>query len=307
MVDDGSRPPVDPSRQDRLTNGRVLRRQGRGPAAARNAGAAAARGAYLLFTDDDTEAAPTWLDAACEFLERHRESVGVEGPVTVAALRPALRAQPREPRPGAYWTCNIAYRRAAFERLGGFHEDFPAPHCEDLDLAYRASELGPIGFAPGMATTHFPRSAPLRGWIARAQLTRSEALLFRRHPERFGRSARVPPRLFPIVGALYSWARQFREQAPALLRSPPARSVRRRGEPVHRDRDRHEHRAEKPRAGERQAVLRALLVGGGLQPDPADVDPAPHRARSPPAGVRTVPRRGLRRSRGRSIGLLAAT
>jgi GT2 family glycosyltransferase len=122
--------------------------------------------------------------------------------------------------PGAYWTCNIAYRRGIFARLGGFLEDFPAPHCEDLDLAYRASRLGPIGFAAGMATTHFPRPVSLRGWVARARLTRSEALLFRRHSERFGRSARLPPRVFPIVGALYHWARQLRTEAPALLRSP---------------------------------------------------------------------------------------
>jgi hypothetical protein len=40
--------------------------------------------------------------------------------------------------------------------------------CEDLDLAYRALRIGPIGFAPAMQMTHFPRPLPLKGWIARA-------------------------------------------------------------------------------------------------------------------------------------------
>lgn len=220
VVDDGSRPPLDSTRLGVLAHVRVLRRPGGGPAAARNAGAAAARGRFLLFTDDDTEAAPSWVDSACEFLERHPEAVGVEGPVRSPPFDPLYEHSLENHAPGAYWTCNIAYRRHVFEQLGGFLEDFPAAHCEDLDLAYRACRLGPIGFAFGMETTHFPRPLPLRGWIGRARLTRSEALLFRRHPERFGHSARMPARLFPIVSALYSWTGQFRAQRPRLLRSP---------------------------------------------------------------------------------------
>jgi GT2 family glycosyltransferase len=220
VVDDGSEPPVDPSRLDGIPRGSVVRRSGIGPAAARNAGAAAARGRYLLFTDDDTEPAPTWIDAACEFLDAHADQVGVEGPIASPPFDPLYEHSLENDTPGAYWTCNIAYRRDVFERLGGFLEDFPDPHCEDLDLAYRALQLGPIGFSPGMGITHFPRPLPLRGWIRRARLYRSEALLFERHPEHFGRSARVPARLFPIVSAAYSWSRQFRHQAPQLLSSP---------------------------------------------------------------------------------------
>jgi hypothetical protein len=81
VVDDGTEPPIDSSRLAPLADGRVGHGHGSGPAAARNAGTLAARGAYVLITDDDTEAAPTWVDAACEFLERHPDHVGVEGPV----------------------------------------------------------------------------------------------------------------------------------------------------------------------------------------------------------------------------------
>jgi GT2 family glycosyltransferase len=220
VVDDGSEPAVDPSSLAELAAGRLVRRHGGGPAAARNAGAAAARGVFLLFTDDDTEPVPGWVDAACEFLEANGDHVGVEGPVTSPPFDPLYEHSLENDGPGAYWTCNMAYRRQAFEQLGGFLEDFPDPHCEDLDLAFRALRLGPIGFTPAMRMTHFPRPLPLSGWIARARLTSSEALLFERHSERFGRAARVPPRLFPIVSAAYSWWRRLRAEASRLLRSP---------------------------------------------------------------------------------------
>jgi GT2 family glycosyltransferase len=219
VVDDGSEPPVAEPQLDG-PHVRVLRRDGSGPAAARNAGAQAARSAYLLFTDDDTEVAPTWVEAACEFLDRHPAHVGVEGPVGSPPFDPLYEHSLKNDAPGAYWTCNMAYRREAFLELGGFLEDFPDPHCEDLDLAYRALHSGEIGFAPGMSVIHHPRPLPLSGWVRRARLTRSEAVLFAKHRERFGRSARMPARLFPLASALHGWWVQLKEQAPSLLRSP---------------------------------------------------------------------------------------
>ena len=148
LVDDGSEPPVARETFDAELELRVVRRGGGGPAAARNAGAAAASGGYLLFTDDDTEVAPTWVEAACEFLDGHVEHVGVEGPVGSPPFDPLYEQSLENGAPGAYWTCNIAYRRDAFEQLGGFLEDFPDPHCEDLDLAYRAEGSGRSGSPP---------------------------------------------------------------------------------------------------------------------------------------------------------------
>ena len=220
VVDDGSEPPVSPSTSEGELLVRIVRRDGGGPAAARNAGAAEGQGDYLLFTDDDTEPAPTWVEAACGFLDDHPDHVGVEGPVSSPPYDPLYEHSLESDSPGAYWTCNIAYRRPIFRRLGGFLEDFPDPHCEDLDLAYRALELGPVGFASGMSVLHHPRALPLRGWISRARLTGSEAVLFARHRERFGRASHLPARVFPVTSALYNWGTQLRAQAPDLLRSP---------------------------------------------------------------------------------------
>ena len=221
VVDDGSEPPIDSSQLGRLAEGRLLRRHGGGPAAARNAGAAAARGALLLFTDDDTEPAPGVGRRRMRLPRAQPAHVGVEGPVTSPPFDPLYEHSLENHAPGAYWTCNVAYRATGLRAAPRLPRGLPrSPLRGPRPGLPRRARLGPIGFAPGMGVTHFPRPLSLRRWIGRARLTRSEALLAQRHPERFGRSARVPARVFPILNALYSWARQFRAQAPQLLRSP---------------------------------------------------------------------------------------
>jgi glycosyltransferase involved in cell wall biosynthesis len=219
VVDDGSVPPLDPALLAGLDNARMVRGEGRGPAVARNAGIAAATSDTILLTDDDTEPAPGWIEAACAFLDGNRKSVGVEGPVSSPAYDPLYEHSLENNRPGAYWTCNIAYRRSTLATLDGFHEEFPTPHCEDLDLAYRALALGPIGFSEQMAIVHHPRSLTLRKLIDRGRMAASEAVLFERHRERFGRARSLPPALFPITSAIYGWKARL-EAERGSLRSP---------------------------------------------------------------------------------------
>jgi GT2 family glycosyltransferase len=220
VVDDGSDPPVPESMLDGLPHARLVRGGGNGPAAARNAGIQAARGPVVVLTDDDTEPAPSWLDAACDFLDRHPDHIGVEGPVRSPSFDPLYEHSLENEQPGAYWTCNVAYRRETLESLGGFLEEFPTPHCEDLDLAYRALRLGPIGFAPAMAIVHFPRSLSLRKLIERGRMAPSEAVLFARHRERFGRARILPANVFPLTSAVAGWSLRLRSDSRGLLRSP---------------------------------------------------------------------------------------
>jgi glycosyltransferase involved in cell wall biosynthesis len=61
VVDDGSREPERIAQAvARSPQARLVRLSGRGPAAARNAGARAARAPVLCFTDDDCEPRPDW-------------------------------------------------------------------------------------------------------------------------------------------------------------------------------------------------------------------------------------------------------
>jgi glycosyltransferase involved in cell wall biosynthesis len=65
VVDDGSAMPTDKVVQPFRDQLEVvlLRQANAGPAAARNTGAARARGTFLAFTDDDCTPAPQWLQA----------------------------------------------------------------------------------------------------------------------------------------------------------------------------------------------------------------------------------------------------
>jgi GT2 family glycosyltransferase len=203
VVDDGSEPPVTAADVGAVPAARVVRGPGGKAAAARNAGIAAASAPIVLFTDDDTEPEPGWLDAAAAFLAAHPEHVGVEGVVASPPWDPLYAYSIATAAPGTYLTCNIAFRRDALEAIGGFDAATFAFHCEDLDLAYRAQRLGPIGFEPAMRVLHHPRAQTLGQAVRRGRMTVNEIALFRRHRERFGRAARLPAPLFPVLAAVH--------------------------------------------------------------------------------------------------------
>jgi glycosyltransferase involved in cell wall biosynthesis len=222
VVDDGSVPPVGPDALPGIDRARIVRCEGGGPARARNAGLAAASGDVVLFTDDDTEPAPTWIEAAAAHLDAHPGDLGVEGVVASPEYDPLYAHSLVNDAPGAYWTCNVGFRRAVLVEIGGFSSDYPYPHCEDLDLAYRALRRGSIGFARGMAIVHHPRPLTARQWMLRGRMTTSEVVLFDRFRERFGRAARLPARLFPLASAAGVWRTMARE----ARRGPLRRSLR---------------------------------------------------------------------------------
>ncbi len=210
MVDDGSSPPVPGDLHDDPSGLRVIRANGEGPARARNRGWREARGEVVLFTDDDVEPGPDWLESACAYLEQNPGSVGVEGP-TRSAPYDRLRAMSVESEgPGGFLTANLAFRREVLERLRGFYEEFPFPHCEDYDLAFRAQALGPLGFSPGMRVLHHPRAMSAGELGRRGRLGASEIILFQRHRERYGRISRLPAVAFPFLNALVEWSRVAR-------------------------------------------------------------------------------------------------
>jgi glycosyltransferase involved in cell wall biosynthesis len=133
-----------PVLHDRLV---VLRSPGRGPAAARNVGWRAARTAWVAFLDDDVVPRPDWSAGLADDLAGLPPTVaGVQGALVVPlpdGRRPTDWERNVAGLADARWaTADMAYRRAALERVGGFDERFPRPYREDADLALRMRRAG---------------------------------------------------------------------------------------------------------------------------------------------------------------------
>lgn len=136
---------------------RVVRPQGIGPAAARNAGWRAARHDLVAFVDDDCVAAPGWLAA---LTAAARDGAVVQGrvapnPEEIDRLGPFDRTLRVDAAGPFFQTANILYPRALLEELGGFDEAYPFPAGEDTDLGWRARERGAkVVFAPDALVWH---------------------------------------------------------------------------------------------------------------------------------------------------------
>ena len=152
---------------------RVLEDEGRGPAAARNAGARAADTAVVCFTDADTVVPPGWVDRHRSHYHRS-EVVGVGGP-----LRPldgdlgdrlAFRVL------SDYWyrvswpvgfvqasANNCSYRREPFLAAGGFDPELG--FIEDTDASLRMRRVGEMVYDPLAYAETSPRRQHDEGYV----------------------------------------------------------------------------------------------------------------------------------------------
>jgi hypothetical protein len=145
----------------------------RGASGARNTGVALSRGEIVAFLDDDACATPEWLETLIAgFADPAVAGIGGRVDPLWATARP--RWLPREfdwtvgasysgmPETTAQvrnvWTNNMALRRAAFDKAGGFREDFGklgvASRPEDTELCLRVTS-GSWLYEPASAVGHW--------------------------------------------------------------------------------------------------------------------------------------------------------
>jgi GT2 family glycosyltransferase len=128
----------------------------RGAAANRNNGIQAAKGQWLVFTDDDCLPDRGWLAAFQKALNQNPEACVLEGKTYAEREQQSMaESAPINDAGGNLWSCNMAICRKAIETVQGFDERFPYAMLEDIDLRIRLTEAGyTLQFVPEATVCH---------------------------------------------------------------------------------------------------------------------------------------------------------
>ena len=118
VVDDGSTDSTADVAQ-RSARVRYVRGNAAGAVDARILGVKTATGSILAFTDDDCVVDPGWLAAGVAAIESGAD-VAQGRTVPQREVLPLERTVKHDAEDALYATCNVFYRRVAFERAGGF-------------------------------------------------------------------------------------------------------------------------------------------------------------------------------------------
>jgi histidinol-phosphate phosphatase family protein len=228
----------------------VVRGGGRGPAAARNTGWRQSNSEWVAFLDDDVLPPPDWSARLVDDLAPLAANVGgSQGRIRVplpAWRRPTDWERNTAGLEGARWaTADMAFRRVALERVGGFDERFERAYREDADLALRLFDAGYRLVRGSREVTHPVRPAG-RSVSLRLQAGNADDVLMRAlHGRRWRARAEAPrgrlPRHLAItaagLAALLAPGRPVRRLAAGLWLAGTAELAWSRIAPGPRDRD----------------------------------------------------------------------
>lgn len=219
VVDDGSGAPpraVVAAAAPELTVSLLVQRHA-GAGAARNTGAAHARGAYLALTDDDCAPAPTWLAA----LARHLAAA----PDCLIGGR-TLNALPTNPYSAAsqsliaylysawrflpawfFASNNLTMSAARFRAMGGFHAAWPLEAAaEDREFCDRWQYAGHrLAYAPDAVVYHAHALTLASFCLQHFRYGRGAYYVHRAHAQRHATPLRIGPPRFYLGLLRYPW------------------------------------------------------------------------------------------------------
>ncbi|MDB4920738.1 glycosyltransferase [Mucilaginibacter sp.] len=170
----------------------------KGPAAARNYGWLLAKGALIVFTDDDCQPANNWL---CSYYERF---VTDKSKVFTGKTIVPLPACPTDYERNVahleeadFITANCACSKRILLATGGFDEQFATAWREDSDLEFKLIKAGIwIEKVESAVVTHPVRTAKWGVSIKEQKKTMYNALLYKKWPELYRQKIQPNPPVY---------------------------------------------------------------------------------------------------------------
>ena len=140
----------------------------KGPAVARNRGAEAAKGTFLVFLDSDVVLLPDALSNLSKIYQDDPDIMAVTGVWMKHQKTSRFFPNFKALRDWSYWinerdksgyyylfsTRIASIKRQVFNRLKGFDETYSAPLVEDIEFTYRVARRYAIIFAPTVRVRH---------------------------------------------------------------------------------------------------------------------------------------------------------
>ena len=178
---------------------RIIEQANRGAAAARNRGAAEASGDILLFLDDDMMCQPDLLEEHARTYRAGADAVIGSTPTNPGSRPGFLSDNVRRwvesehvRSPLSHWDVfsgQLSVRKAAFDAVGGFDEDFTSDLVfsnEDADLGVRLLSRFDVRHNPAAITHQFYVVTPRQFMARAAKALRGDLYFLEKHPELSG-------------------------------------------------------------------------------------------------------------------------
>ncbi len=223
VVDDGSRMSLKPIavKFEDCISINLIRQPNAGPASARNAGAAAAQGDYLIFTDDDCQPHPDWLKALAEVLKDFPNVL--IGGYTINALADNLYSTASQllidylydyynqskGQATFFASNNFAVSRSLYQQLGGFDTSFPLAAAEDREFCDRWLHRGfQMHYAPAMQVYHAHTLTVSSFWRQHFNYGRGAFYFHKVRSQRQSQTIKVEPLRFYFWLLAYPFSQQ---------------------------------------------------------------------------------------------------
>jgi len=183
---------------------RLLKQAHAGPASARNLGATAALGEFLIFTDADCLPIRIWLEEIVRPLEKDGQVAGAQGSYqteqtnliarfTQVELEVKYAALRRKAYIDFLDTASAALRREAFWEEGGFDPSFSEASNEDTQLSFSLASKGRRLVFAEKAVVYHRHPESLRRYLSRKWRHGFwRTRVYRQHPEKMTGDSYTP-------------------------------------------------------------------------------------------------------------------